>query len=79
MKEQLFKAVWHFSVSEYLAGDPRGINRIGTRASAWLAENERKHHYVNSYVNDAPHSDMLEWVVVLNDRDTAIMLKLALA
>lgn len=78
MREQLYKAVFRFSVTEYLRGDPRGIARIGTRASQWFHDNGRADHYVNSYLNDCPQGDIMEWVVVMNDRTTAIMLKLAL-
>jgi len=40
----------------------------------WLCENERQHHFVNAYFNRP--SDV---IVVLNDRDTALILKLALS
>lgn len=78
MREQLYKAVFRFSVAEYLTGDPKGVARIGTRASEWFEESGRAHYYVNSYLNDNAPGDVLEWVVVLNNRTTAIMLKLAL-
>lgn len=40
----------------------------------WLYEHGLQHHYVNAYFNRP--SDV---IVVLNDRNTALMLKLALS
>ena len=44
------------------------------RPYEWLCERNLEHHYVNVYYNRPA-----DVIVVLNDRDTAIMLKLALA
>jgi hypothetical protein len=68
MREQLFKA--------HLAFDPDAPpwrSRIGE----WLRENSRTHHFVNAYLTGHPLRPTV--VVVLNDRTTAIMLKLALS
>ncbi len=47
-------------------------NMIIFKASAWIHENDAEHTYVNCYANDD------ELVFVLNDRDAAIKLKLAI-
>lgn len=61
-----YKAVFHLS---------DGVKKtvVIFKAMAWIHENDAEHTYVNFYANDD------ELVFVLNDRDTAIKLKLAIS
>jgi hypothetical protein len=45
------------------------------RAIAWLESSGRNEHFVNAYLNDL--GDRGELVFVLSQRDTALLLKLA--
>lgn len=81
MSEKLYKAVLRAKLS--LSGTPftTTMNNIKTallieRACMWLVENRREAHLVQSYNNADAHT--CEAVIVLRDRDTALMLKLAL-
>lgn len=74
----LYKAVFHYSVGDLLSRDGRSVG-LFQRIQAWLHEQGRGHHYVMSYLNDTLDLDAAQLVVVLNDRDTAVLLKLALA
>jgi hypothetical protein len=65
MSEPLYKA--HFAL------DPDALP-WRSRVTRWLRDNNRTHHVVNAYANDTQG-----FIVVLRDRTTAIMLKLALA
>lgn len=65
MTQQLYKAVF--------AANTRGKAwRIRNDAMVWLDDNSRKNHYVQHYHNDE------HVVFVLSDRDTALMLKMAI-
>lgn len=46
------------------------------RAMAWLESSGRRGHFVNAYLNDL--GDRGELVFVLSDRNSALLLKLAL-
>lgn len=71
MKEPLYKA--EFKVKPfYLPQFTKEVFKL--KIARWLLENERIDHFVNIYSTDRPD----HWIVVLNDRTTAIMLKLAL-
>ena len=73
MIERLFKAVIHYDASlrDFM------VTMVGI--FQWLDENGRRAHFINYYDNTDDEAGLGEIVVVLNDRDTAIMLKLALA
>ncbi|MEC3910079.1 hypothetical protein U5A82_06195 [Sphingobium sp. CR2-8] len=45
----------------------------------WLEQSDRKTHYVNVYDNTDDDTGHGELIVVLNDRNTALMMKLALS
>lgn len=75
--EPLFKAVIRYRHPDLFSGNIEAVD-IHTRLVEWLADNGRANHYVNAYLNCTPCGDSGELVVVLTDRNTAIMLKLAL-
>lgn len=71
MKEPIYKA--EFKIKPFYLGQfTKDI--FGMRVVSWLMENDRQKHLVNIYTTDDPG----HMIVVLNDRTTAIMLKLAL-
>lgn len=81
MSEQLYKAEFQIDMEDERL-TPLGYEIVASAAKwafkvrvlNWLADNERTNYFVNIY----PTNDNGDMVVVLNDRDTAIMLKLAL-
>jgi hypothetical protein len=77
LNNTLFKARWTFRQSDVL----KTTRHDGFEQSVaeWLRENDRQDAYVNSYMNTDTNADVTEYVVVLTDRDTALMLKLALS
>lgn len=78
MSEPLYKAIFHYSVGDLMSRDGRSVGLL-KRIEQWLDEHGRRHHYVMAYLNDDPDDqDAGELVVVLNDRDTALMLKLSM-
>jgi hypothetical protein len=64
---QLFKAVFEVASSR---------SSIRGKFRTWLRENNREHHLVNMYWNQSLPRPRI--VVVLSDRETALMLKLAI-
>lgn len=76
MTEMLFKARWTLRQSEVL--DSGKHDSFEQSIAEWLRENDRQGSYVNSYINTNTVTDTMEFVVVLRDRDTALMMKLAL-
>ena len=64
----LFKAILHVPSTEH------GLHQCATilKAMTYITDNELDAHYVNMYAND------LEVVVVMNNRDAALKLKLAM-
>ncbi len=79
MTPQLHKAAFHFQVER--ENDPQlecyhAFKLIG-EVRAWCKERGLERHLVNAYLNPMV-GRTANVVVVLNDRDTAIMLKLAL-
>ena len=67
MSEHLYKARFDF--------DPNAFP-WRSRITQWLRDNNRVEHFVNAYFNGHPLRPTI--VVVLNDRTTALLLKLAL-
>lgn len=63
----LFKAVFEVAPSRSSTRD---------KFRTWLRDNNREHHLVNMYWNQSPPRPRI--VVVLSDRETALMLKLAI-
>lgn len=92
MSEQLYKAIIGYKAARIgdmgFGGpfDARMARLLNSEASLkrmgdvleWLAVNERNDHYVNIYDNTDDDVGRGQLVVVLSDRDTALMLKLAL-
>lgn len=78
MSEQPYKAIFHHS---WTSAQERAQHwtRVAGQVGSWLIENGRRSHYVMRYVNVDDLAGTSEMVVVLNDRNTALMLKLALA
>lgn len=69
MTQQLYKAVWQVAAIDN--GNPNQL-RVLRQAFEFLNDNGLIDHYVNCYDNDD------NFVIVLSDRDTALMLKLAI-
>ncbi len=83
MSEQLYKAVFRPPVTrnELLPDVARLINRsratlVIRQACNWILDHDKEAQFVQSYNNSDANS--CEAVIVLRDRDTALMLKLAL-
>jgi hypothetical protein len=80
MTQQLYKAEFHIQVER--ENDPplecyHAFKLIGD-VRAWCKERGLERHLINAYMNPMV-GNMASVVVVLDDRDTAVMVKLALA
>ena len=73
MTQQLYKAVLRIGNGNE-DEKARLVQRVFLygQLQNWLTEQDKRSHYVNSYYNDEA------LIVVLSDRNTALMLKLAL-
>lgn len=84
MTEQLYKAEFRIEPIPTLQGSTPQAREFMSwylaqqnlkgRVGEWLADHDRSDHLVNIYTDDVPG----HMTVVLNDRTTALMLKLAL-
>ena len=77
MNQGLHKARWPYSFADLFGEDRDGMVGRCKAAMAWLESNGRMGHFVNAYLNDMGNRG--ELVFVLSDRNTALMLKLALS
>lgn len=77
-QQPLYKAVFHYLVRDVLSQNGRSVGLL-KRIEHWLDEQGRGHHHVMSYINDTLDHDAAQLAVVLNDRDTAMLLKLSLS
>ncbi|TCP92767.1 hypothetical protein C8J42_102543 [Sphingomonas sp. PP-CE-1A-559] len=84
MSQQLYKAVLRGTVVRndrmpdiaWLANQARATSLI-RKACCWILDHNKEADFVQSYNNADAHT--CEAVIVLRDRDTALMLKLALS
>lgn len=78
MSEQLFKAVFRH---DWTSPQERAQHwtRTWFQASRWLNRKRAWAGYVNHYINVDDAAGTGEMVVVFRDRDTALMMKLALS
>lgn len=76
--DQLCKVVlrYTFEADDEAQGIKEAV-ALYKRAMAWLTDNEKLDHYCYRYINDPERDNSGHIVVVLNNRDTAVMLKLA--
>lgn len=76
MREPIYKAVFHLEPLVEVDSWQYSLQRanFGYDIHKWLSENERSDRFINIYTTDEPG----HIIVVLKDRTTAIMLKLAL-
>ncbi len=79
MTQQLYKAEFHYQVERQ--NDPslecyHAMKLVGD-VRAWCKERQLEDHLVNAYMNPTV-GNMGCVVVVLDDRDAAVMMKLAL-
>ncbi len=77
MKEQLFKAMWRINSQTLLRETVGRDATLGTRIRQWLRDHDCSDHLINLYANDTSKPDEVDVVAVLTDRNTALMLKLA--
>jgi len=75
LNPELHKARWPYSHADLFGEDRDGMVGRYKRAIAWLESSGRNEHFVNAYLNDL--GDRGELVFVLSQRDTALLLKLA--
>lgn len=75
MANRLYKARWPYRDADLLSDDPGNMCGLRQRAIQWLNDNNREAHLISVYLNS--RSDHGELVMVLNNPNTALMLKLA--
>jgi hypothetical protein len=78
MTQQLYKARFHYKWSTPLARKQYWTDKWQEIAD-WLKRTKQWSNYVNHYLNVDDAARTSELVIVLNDRDTALQLKLAMA
>lgn len=76
MRQSLYKARWPYTFADLFGKDRDGMVGRYKAAMAWLESSGRMEHFVNAYLNDMGNRG--ELVFVLSQRDTALLLKLAL-
>lgn len=77
-KPTLYKATFHH---KWTSAQDRAKHwtRMWFNASRWMNKHRKWSGYVNHYINVDDNAGTSEMVVVFTDRNTALMLKLALA